>query len=56
MKRFTYIDGQGNLIGPATMRALEVLHKARVIGDSAQVMDEQSNRMTMGQLIKPPDI
>jgi len=52
MKTYKYIDGQGNVVGPATLTSLQGLHKAGVIGDSAQIIDEERNRCTtMGQLL-----
>jgi hypothetical protein len=52
MKTFKYIDGQGNLIGPATLASLQGLHKAGIIGDATQVIDEETNRcLTAGRLL-----
>ncbi len=52
MKIFKYIDGQGNVVGPATLASLQGLHKAGVIGDTTQVIDEETNRcLTLVQLL-----
>jgi len=52
MKTFKYIDGQGNVVGPATLDSLQGLHKAGVVGDTTQVIDEETNRcVTLVQLL-----
>ena len=52
MKTFKYIDGQGNVVGPATLASLQGLYKAGVVGDSTQIIDEETNRcVTLVQLL-----
>lgn len=52
MKTYKYIDGQGNLIGPASVASLRGLHKAGIVGDATQVIDEETNRcLTLEQVL-----
>jgi hypothetical protein len=51
-KTFSYVDVQGNVVGPATLASLQVLKQAGIVCDTTQVIDEDARRsIPLGQLL-----
>jgi hypothetical protein len=51
-KTFRYVDGQGNVVGPATLGSLRALRQAGIVCDTTQIIDEEARRsLPLGQLL-----
>jgi len=46
MKKYSYVDAQGNFKGPHTLEELRQLKDLKVVGNTTQVMDETVRKLT----------